>query len=326
MKSFTALWRVALAVGVAAGCLLVSAGGAYAAGGVSLCIPEAENAATVTPTKDACPAKYKLTELGAEGKEGKEGKAGKEGKEGTFAGLTTAEKETLLAVLPYVKFVKEGIDKKPTIQFSGANMQVVSGAAKESEIDGLGNLVVGRDEAPGTQTGSNNLVVGTFKQSFTSYGGLLAGAYNTVSAGSASVSGGEYSTASGLRASVSGGYDNAASNEGASVSGGQVNKASGTRGLGERRHCQQSGRHRQLGGRRRRKRSHRRFHRGERRPPQQGQRFWGLGERWIRERFGRRMVLCARWQEKHRDRKLLVDPRRQKPLAISRIRRGLLDI
>jgi hypothetical protein len=52
-------------------------------------------------------------ELGAEGKEGKEGKAGKEGvawkegkegKEGTFAGLTTADKETLLAVLPYVKF------------------------------------------------------------------------------------------------------------------------------------------------------------------------------------------------------------------------------
>jgi hypothetical protein len=236
MKSFTALWRAVLAVGMAAGCLLVSAGGAYAAGGVSLCIPEAENAATVTPTKGVCPAKYKLTELGAEGKEGKEGK------EGTFAGLTAAEKETLLAVLPYVKFVKEGIDKKPTIQFSGANVQVVSGAAKESEINGLGNLVVGRDEEPGTQTGSNNLLVGTFKQSFTSYGGLLAGARNTVSGADASASGGEhnvasgagaavgggeYGTASGVRASVAGGYDNVASSEGAAVSGGQVNKASG---------------------------------------------------------------------------------------------------
>ncbi len=90
----------------------------------------------MTPTKGACPAKYKLIELGAEGKEGKvpakKAQPGKEGKEGTFAGLTTAEKETLLAVLPYVKFVKEGVDKKPTIQFSGANVQVVSGAAKES--------------------------------------------------------------------------------------------------------------------------------------------------------------------------------------------------
>jgi hypothetical protein len=239
MKSFTDLWRAALAVCMAAGLLLVSAAGAFAAGGVSLCIPEAENSATVTPTKGACPAKYKLTELGAEGKEGK---AGKEGKEGTFAGLTTAEKETLLAVLPYIKFVKEGIDKKPTIQFSGANVQVVSGAAKESEINGLGNLVVGRDEEPGTQTGSNNLLVGTFKQSFTSYGGLLAGARNTVSGADASadggehnvasgagaaVGGGEYGTASGVRASVDGGYDNVASNEGAAVSGGQVNKASG---------------------------------------------------------------------------------------------------
>jgi hypothetical protein len=236
MKSFTALWRVALAVGVAAGCLLVSAGSAFAAGGVSLCIPEAENTATVTPTKGACPAKYKLTELGAEGKEGKEG---------TFAGLTTAEKETLLAVLPYVKFVKEGIAKKPTIQFSGANVQVVSGAAKESEINGLGNLIVGRDEEPGTQSGSNNLVIATFKQSFTSYGGLLAGARNTVSgvdasasggehnvasASAASVDGGEYDTASGLSSSVSGGYGNTASNKQAAVSGGQLNKASGLAG------------------------------------------------------------------------------------------------
>jgi hypothetical protein len=242
MKSFTALWKAALAVCMAAGLLLVSATGAFAAGGVSLCIPEAENSATVTPTKGVCPAKYKLTELGAEGKEGKEGKAGQEGKEGTFAGLTTAEKETLLAVLPYIKFVKEGIAKKPTIQFSGANVQVVSGAAKESEINGLGNLVVGRDEEPGTQTGSNNLLLGTFKQSFTSYGGFLAGARNTVSGADASagggehnvvsgagaaVGGGEYGTASGVRASVAGGYDNVASNEGAAVSGGQVNKASG---------------------------------------------------------------------------------------------------
>src|ERR1700733_3203210 len=219
MKSFTALWRVALAVCMAAGLLLVSAASAFAVGGVSLCIPEAENSATVTPTKGACPAKYKLTELGAEGKEGKAGKEGKEGKEGTFAGLSTAEKETLLAVLPYVKFVKEGIGKKPTIQFSGANVQVVSGAAKESEINGLGNLIVGRDEEPGTQTGSGNLVVGTFKQSFTSYGGFLAGAYNTVSGGSDSVSGGEYDAASGLRSSVSGGYDHKDHQEGPPAGG-----------------------------------------------------------------------------------------------------------
>lgn len=233
MKSSMALRGLASAILMAAGLLLVSAAGALAAGGVSLCIPEAEGAATVTPTKGACAAKYTLVELGAEGKEGKEGKAGKEGppgkegKEGTFAGLTTADKETLLSILPYVKFVKEGIGKKPTVAFSGVNVQVVSGAAKETEINGLGNLIVGADEEPGAQTGSNNLVLGSFKQSFTSYGGFLAGTHNTVSAGSASVSGGEYGLASGLRSSVSGGYDNTASKEGASVSGGQINKADG---------------------------------------------------------------------------------------------------
>ena len=230
MRSSRALWGMLLAVSMAAGFLLVTAGSAFAAGGVSLCIPEAEGAATVTPTKGACAVKYKLVELGAEGKEGKTGKEGppgKEGKEGTFAGLTTAEKETLLAVLPYIKFVKEGVGKKPTIKFSGANVQVVSGAAKETEINGLGNLIVGNDEEPGAQTGSGNLVVGTVKQAFTSYGGFLAGWHNTVSAGSASVSGGEFGVASGLRSSVSGGYENVASKEGASVSGGQENKASG---------------------------------------------------------------------------------------------------
>src|ERR1700689_4140222 len=154
MKSFTALWRVALAVGMAGGLLLGSATGAFAAGGVSLCIPEAENAATVTPTKGACPAKYRLTELGAEGKEGKAGKEGKEGKEGTFAGLTTADKETLLAVLPYIKFVKEGVDKKPTVQISGANLQVINGTGVESTLNGTGNLILGYDETPGSQSGA----------------------------------------------------------------------------------------------------------------------------------------------------------------------------
>jgi hypothetical protein len=222
---------VAGAVFVTAGCLLVPAGGAFAAGGTKLCIPEAENAATVTPTKGACATKYNLVELGAEGKEGKtgsQGAPGKEGKEGTFAGLTAAEKETLLAVLPYVKFVKEGVGKKPTIKFSGANMQVVSGAAKETEINGLGNLIVGNDEEPAAQTGSNNLLLGTFKQSFTSYGGFLAGERNTVSAGSASVSGGDYNVASGVRSSVSGGQVNKADGLVASVSGGLDNEAGKT--------------------------------------------------------------------------------------------------
>jgi hypothetical protein len=98
-----------------------------ASGGTKLCVPTAGNTAVVTPTSGACKAGFTPAELGAEGKEGKagkEGSAGKEGKEGTFAGLTTEDKEKLLSVLPYVKFVKEGVDKKPTVQISGINLQV----------------------------------------------------------------------------------------------------------------------------------------------------------------------------------------------------------
>jgi hypothetical protein len=163
MSVSKALRGMGLAAGLTIGLLAATAGGAMAAGGISLCVPTAEGQATITPTKGACGTGYKLTELGAEGiegKAGKEGAPGKEGKEGKLSGLSEAEIKTLDEVLPYMKFVKEGVGKKPTIEFSGVNMQVVSGA-KEAEDDGLGNLVVGLNEEPGAQTGSNNLILGT---------------------------------------------------------------------------------------------------------------------------------------------------------------------
>ena len=181
MRSLKIIWVLGLAAGLTIGLLATMTAGALAAGGTSLCIPEAEGAATVTPTKGACAAKYKLTELGAEGKEGKVGKEGvqgKEGKEGKLSGLSEAEIKTLDEVLPYLKFVKEGVDKKPTIQFSGVNLQVINGSKSESVSNGTGNLIIGYDEAPGTQTGSHNLLLGT-GNSYTSYGGIIAGHADT---------------------------------------------------------------------------------------------------------------------------------------------------
>ena len=86
-----------------------------------------------------------LTELGAEGKEGKAGKEGvpgKEGKEGKLSGLSEEEIKTLDEIVPYIKFVAEGIDKKPTIQFSGANLQVIDGSGTESTLNGTGNRCI----------------------------------------------------------------------------------------------------------------------------------------------------------------------------------------
>jgi hypothetical protein len=71
-------------------------------------------------------------------------------KEGKLSGLSEAEIKTLDEVLPYMKFVKEGVGKKPTIQLSGVNLQVVNGSGSESNItgtgSGTGNLIIGYDE------------------------------------------------------------------------------------------------------------------------------------------------------------------------------------
>ncbi|MFO0891207.1 MAG: hypothetical protein U0790_18945 [Isosphaeraceae bacterium] len=94
---------------------------------------------------------------------------------------------------------------------------------------GLGNLTVGynatRDDDSDARTGSHNLILGDYNN-YTSYGGLVAGYFNTISGFYCSVSGGAGNTASGNWSSVSGGVDNTASGNWSSVSGGDLNTAS----------------------------------------------------------------------------------------------------
>jgi hypothetical protein len=94
-----------------------------------------------------------------------------------------------------------------TLQFSGINVQVVSGSgATDGAVNGKGNLIVGYNKATQGQarTGSNNLIVGD-EHDYTSYGGFAAGLRNRITGPGASVSGGAENTASGPGASVSGG-------------------------------------------------------------------------------------------------------------------------
>jgi hypothetical protein len=151
-----------------------------------------------------------------------------------------------------------GVDAN--VQFYGSNVQVVSGlGSTEAAPNGLGNLIVGYNEATSgqTRTGSNNLVVGS-EHEYLSYGETVLGKdnkvtapYATVTAGSnnfatadfasvsggasntatgvgATVSGGAFNTAGAVSATVSGGDHNTASNGSATVSGGSTNTASGT--------------------------------------------------------------------------------------------------
>src|SRR5262245_52488933 len=93
---------------------------------------------------------------------------------------------------------------------TGANLSIRSGAGTTGGTpNGLGNLVVGYNEnflPPFVQprSGSHNIVVGT-ANGYSSFGGIVAGQGNRISAPYASVSGGTGNTASGTWASVSGG-------------------------------------------------------------------------------------------------------------------------
>jgi hypothetical protein len=120
------------------------------------------------------------------------------------------------------KEIQLGTFDGTTLQFSGINVQVVSGAgATDAAVNGKGNLIVGYNRGTHGQTriGSHNLVVGD-EHEFTNYGGLVAGFSNTISGISASVSGGAGNAASGTNASVSGGAGNTAGGGDASISGG----------------------------------------------------------------------------------------------------------
>lgn len=233
----------------------MSAVAASSASALKLCVPTKENTAIKTPKKGpACAAGFVLTELGAEGKagkegapgpegkegkEGKEGAPGKEGKEGS-SGLSETEKATLEAILPYIQFVGSGVGGKPTLQVSGANLQIVNGEGITNSTNGAGNLIIGYDSGAGEQSGSHNLILG-FGQTYTSWGTLIGGGNNTSlaqaglimgdrglqGAAFASVTGGFENRARGLHSWVGGGFNNEASGEVSSVSGGQNNGASG---------------------------------------------------------------------------------------------------
>jgi hypothetical protein len=117
-------------------------------------------------------------------------------------------------------------DGADTLRFSGMNLQVVNGQGSTDTTNGLGNLIVGYDDYAADTSGSHDIVVGD-ANSFSSYGGLVAGRDNEISGPFASVTGGFANTADGAEASVTGGSGNFADGTTATVSGGDGNVAGG---------------------------------------------------------------------------------------------------
>jgi hypothetical protein len=150
--------------------------------------------------------------------------------------------------------VDQSVPSRPIVRVAGANLQVVNGTGTTNSTNGVGNVIVGYDDArPGNaapqcslgaytdqgtcqgnggtwavdlKSGSHNVVIGP-KHNYSQYAGLVVGLQNTISGAWSSVSGGQENTASGGVASVSGGYQNFAAGAGASVSGGTANQAAG---------------------------------------------------------------------------------------------------
>src|SRR5262249_22206582 len=89
-------------------------------------------------------------------------------------------------------------------KFTGCNVYVQSGSGSTDDntssggsLTGLGNLIIGYNAPQGNpwdiRTGSHNLILGDYNN-YSSYGGLVAGSYNTVSGAYASISGGAFNS------------------------------------------------------------------------------------------------------------------------------------
>jgi len=136
---------------------------------------------------------------------------------------SSADQQTLISILPHIKYTASGVGAKPTVKFSGVNVQVISGSgATNGAVNGTGNVVVGYNEGTGTKGGSHNLILGR-DQGYGSYGGLLGGRANV--AGPYATALGYNNRATGFASTVTGGYSNRATNYYASVSGGCANLA-----------------------------------------------------------------------------------------------------
>eukprot|EP00457_Paulinella_chromatophora_P010056 gb/GEZN01010143.1/.p1 GENE.gb/GEZN01010143.1/~~gb/GEZN01010143.1/.p1 ORF type:complete len:322 (+),score=31.46 gb/GEZN01010143.1/:140-1105(+) len=122
-----------------------------------------------------------------------------------------------------------GGDSKLTI--TGCNLFVNNGAGSGNTVlNGVGNIFVGYNDNPGSQTGSHNLIVGN-GHTFTSYGGFLAGVQNTISAPHASIAGGCQNVVGiaglGEFGAILGGFQNKVTNDKGAIVGGFDNNAGG---------------------------------------------------------------------------------------------------
>jgi hypothetical protein len=172
--------------------------------------------------------------------------------DGLTSDVAGLEADAVPGLSAYVS-VDESDPSRPAVRVTGANLQVVNGLGATGLTNGVGNVIVGYDEAgtvgmlvcsDGTwnnqlaceshgkvwgrnhRSGSHNVVVGS-EHSYSSYAGVVFGLANVVNSPYAGVTGGNFNVASGAYSSVTGGGQNTAAGPAASVGGGSGNLATG---------------------------------------------------------------------------------------------------
>jgi hypothetical protein len=122
------------------------------------------------------------------------------------------------------ELLKDVTRSNETMVFNNMNVQIVNGTGSTESANGRGNLIVGYNAGAGSKSGSHNVVVGS-KNSYSSYGGVIAGNGNTASGKFTSVIGGASNTAQGDYSTVVGGEKNNASGSFAIIAGGAQRSA-----------------------------------------------------------------------------------------------------
>lgn len=173
-----------------------------------------------------------------------------------------AQVSNLIAINQHVSMVS--LHGRPTVRFSGVNVQVVNGSGQTDSANGVGNLVIGYDrlrsdtgeeifeeecssgwtldddfnrtrqacEAVGGvwhldhKRGSHYLVIGD-AHNYSQWAGIISGNGSSTSGPYASVTGGSYNRVTAYGASISGGVFGVATGAQSSVSGGYGNWAAG---------------------------------------------------------------------------------------------------
>jgi hypothetical protein len=138
----------------------------------------------------------------------------------------TSQVKALTSEVTALKTLTTGLTRSKvagheTLTIAKENVQIVNGTRSETDLNGLGNLIIGYNDNSESEvrTGSHNLVVGD-DNGYSSYGGIVAGILDSISGPDSAVLGGTGNGAQAPNSTIVGGKFNITTGALASILGG----------------------------------------------------------------------------------------------------------